>query len=1281
MVKKFKSLCLTAALLTGFAAVAAPENLLKTQFESGNLDAEKSTETPREFDVQGRLLRWRNVMGTKELCPTYEAWRTLAVSQSDTKHTMKLAFKRPVKIGTLFAFAYDNVPQSFNVNGKSCAGAGVFNFDAPVNEINFAAESIGVKVQENWASYKNLSAAPANYQFALLTLAAIADEVENLSPLAKVKVSGTGFGSKAEELVNRPAGLIDGSTYNYWHSDKNDPAPEAVLEFSAPVAAKYLGFYFGNNVFGDLPEKITAYGRENGQWRQIGELTKFVKGPHNAQRFYLLEVPAGNSFDQFRFELKAAKDRVAVTEILVLGAPGANANLQPMSADAETKAVKSWTIPAQGNDYLAGMTIQSSDGKRVRNLAPAFAKDGKFVINWNGLDDRGETVTPGEYRLSGAVAPKFSAEFESSVYMPNPVPWVTPGRTGGWLSDHVPPSAIEVIDDQIWIGAPFAEAGDTIMCLNSDGKKIWGVRWLNLAGAAKIRAFDNKLYIAAGGGWIGKKAVVTELDPKTKEFKSVLSIDLPAGVAPAKDWTQPVISGLAVNDKNIFLSFSGTDRIMVFGKDGKPVKDIALPQAGALRMVNQELWAVSVAKIVTVNPEDGKVSREIIKAGLTAPTDFAVKSDGKMIAVADAGTSQIKLFAPDGKLLKAIGSGKSRTGGKYDPSVIEKPAAVNFDRNGQIWEAEASVLPKRIAVWSTDGKLVREFLGPGRYECGSWLDPEDVNTYYAEGMIFRRVNGQWQLANIYLDTRSATVKKLTDKVMMPERPVRKNGKLFLLSDRHWSAHSIWGGETAWPDLVLKPRFAIGADGGRTYFWNDLDRNGEMSPDEIKYLEQKYSSLPWNCRFGEDLSAYFVLDNRDLMKLEPEWRNSLPVYNPDNAQLIYELPAGSSAAAVAPLEDNNKVLINRNPLSCIDSANGEIVWTYPNPLPSNSHDSPLPNEGDILHTLNVEGVIDAAGFGKVFMLNGNKGVRYLFSTDGIYLGRLFGDQRQTPPLSIETVTPGQDLSGYSLMDEAFCGTFARGADGKVRFAGGKNHHSVMIVEGLDQLQRHAETFSLSAEDAQTATLLAGMRRQKELDQALDPAAVVIKGKLYYRWRLWRDGNELKGEFTVNDPARMANSGDDWRMLFKSGGSVNVELGSHNSAQIRTGDVRLLFGMYQNKAICVAYRYKVDTGAEVREFTSPIGKVTVDKVEILKSAKVEFDRKNDGYILKFSIPASDLPVLASPTVYGDVGVIYSDTDGRINRYNLYRYSPVKGVTADVPSEIRLSPQYFQKLNLNP
>ena len=98
-----------------------------------------------------------------------------------------------------------------------------------------------------------------------------------------------------------------------------------------------------------------------------------------------------------------------------------------------------------------------------------------------------------------------------------------------------------------------------------------------------------------------------------------------------------------------------------------------------------------------------------------------------------------------------------------------------------------------------------------------------------------------------------------------------------------------------------------------------------------------------------------------------------------------------------------------PLTCISQTTGRTLWTYRNAYPSNSHDSPLPEPGEIQHTLNVEGEVSVPNFGKVFLLNGNKGVRYLFSGDGIFLGTLFADQRLAEPLSISNVREGMDLT--------------------------------------------------------------------------------------------------------------------------------------------------------------------------------------------------------------------------------------------------------------------------------
>ena len=41
-----------------------------------------------------------------------------------------------------------------------------------------------------------------------------------------------------------------------------------------------------------------------------------------------------------------------------------------------------------------------------------------------------------------------------------------------------------------------------------------------------------------------------------------------------------------------------------------------------------------------------------------------------------------------------------------------------------------------VSVWTLDGKLVRDFYGPGRYGGGGTLDPRDRTRFYYDGMEF-----------------------------------------------------------------------------------------------------------------------------------------------------------------------------------------------------------------------------------------------------------------------------------------------------------------------------------------------------------------------------------------------------------------------------------------------------------------------------------------------------------------------------------------------------------------
>lgn len=1285
------------------------QNQFTSWLRSGKINAAESGESPSMFDKQARDARWRNTFGTGVPIPYYETWRAKPVP-SDAPQTLTVKFNGTVKPGTILAFAPDATDNRFTVEGFNAPPAGIITLPVgkEIGSLTLKSAKLEPQLISNWGSRKELNTPLKAYQFSLHGLYAMPETRVNIAPFALPKVSGASLPKQADAPRISAAGLNDNTTWHFWRSEKteNGKTARAELLFPAPATVREVVLYFAGRAYDLLPKtvKVTAE-TENGT-QELGTLDGLKKEQFKGKFFYLLKNSRPDEkIKKLIFDFTPQKDIAAVSEILALAAPEDNPGLKSRT---EKKFEKRFTVP-KGDSTFASAVIVSRTGDRIRNLAPGKAEGDRFVFTWDGLDEAGIIAPDGAFQLKGALRKDLRAEYNSTPYSPNPVPWVTPDRKGGWLSDHVPPSTIEYFNGALWVGAPFAESGDTIMQLTQEGKKLWGVRWLNLSGAWTIREQGGKIYVASGGGWLGSKLFVTELDPATKDFKQLLKVEVPKQMYQKKDWKSRSFDGFAVDGDQILLSYSRLNRIDVYGKDGKKRRTIAIYSPGAMRFHNGKLYLFSGRKLLEYDLA-ADTKKEIISGELKNPGDFTFYNHN--ILVADAGANQVRTFSKDGKLLKTIGKGTPRKAGKFDPEVLDSPAAVAVDSRGQIWIAEFSTLPKRISVWSKDGTYLRDYTGPARYEAGSWLDPDDINTFYAEGMIFKRIRGEWKLDTVYLDMSPAFMKEFTSRVMLPERPLKLNGRTYIANDRHWSQGLIWYGLLE-QDNVLKPHAAVGGyekiiglfkerpanftgkPEDYTFLWVNRNNDGEMQWNELQFLKQPFVKLQWCSRLGKDLTFYWQ-GGKEIKKLQPKKGNGLPDYDLADARTVRTLSPAEYLYAMAPLTDG-QLLLNMKPLTCISQTTGRTLWTYRNPYPSNSHDSPLPAPGEIQHTLNVEGEVSVPNFGKVFLLNGNKGLRYLFSGDGIFLGTLFADQRLAEPLSINSVQEGTDLSKYSLMDEAFCGTFERGADGKVYFSGGKNHHSISEIKGLETLKRFSQNITFTKEEQKLAEE-SRIREIQEKKAALIEKPYVLpriqgndwngvpeqkvfsSGKLFYTYRLAYDDKNLRGSFQVYDTTPFINNGGDWKMLFKTGDSVNLEFASQKGKEPSAGDIRLLIAPYRGRAIAVAYRYKLegDQRKTASEFSSPVGRTTVDKVEILDKAKIRADRRNGSYRIDFSIPLAELPPLAKEKFYYDAGVIFSDDRGSQNNFNLFHHSPLKGITADVPSEIRLTPQYMKEMS---
>ena len=452
------------------------------------------------------------------------------------------------------------------------------------------------------------------------------------------------------------------------------------------------------------------------------------------------------------------------------------------------------------------------------------------------------------------------------------------------------------------------------------------------------------------------------------------------------------------------------------------------------------------------------------------PRGLAIDHDGNFY-VSDVATSRqcVEVFSPTGKHLRTIGVPGGRHEGKFNPMAMSNPVSLCIDAKGLLWVAENEIRPKRVSVWNpTTGELVRDYVGTPYYGGGGSLDADDGYAYY-DGMRFKLAP---DLSGATLD---AILYRPEEHPDVPWRGscapsvVRKwRGRTFLVSDMGpWS--KVFMGEVV--DDRLVPRIAMGdmvvtnsvgkAKTVGAFLW----QNGERSE-----CKGPRAGTIWSARVGPGMEIVMRIPSPDndwqtdaLVALRPDENLHYDFARMQRIELPDALRGMIYSCAMTP--DGKSIVVNagrskgrgESVIAAVSVADGKMLWFYPNPYPSNGHNSPLPQRGELRHTLHIEGwaTTGTGDAGSVFQLNGNKGTRYLFTADGLFLAELFGDQRlSTSQYALHEVNRGDTISGHSLNDECFYGWFGEGRGGAALQIVGKSSLSICDVAGLGGVRRLA-----------------------------------------------------------------------------------------------------------------------------------------------------------------------------------------------------------------------------------
>jgi len=815
--------------------------------------------------------------------------------------------------------------------------------------------------------------------------------------------------------------------------------------------------------------------------------------------------------------------------------------LLPLAASTPNPPIPvHFTLASPGN---VSLVIDDAQGNRVRNLVsdtpfPA----GPSTVWWDGTDDLSrdpsaaqhgidriptQFVAPGHYQVRGLVHQAVDLHYEFSIYNPGHPAWETADTTGTWLTSHVPAtSALFLPADKapggkplVYLGCWVAEGGAGLAWVDLDGVKQGGRTWIGGAWtAAQFLARDTgrqanpSIYVYAAATWgeaSGKgdvlgKAILRLTGLTLHGDKSILNYSYDTGQKPAdldaaKALWKQQMGGLAVHEDVAVVSLTLMNRLLfanattgqILGQ--APIESprgIAFdPQGNLLVISGKRLVRFRMPSDVSqLHPEQLAAPQVIIATGLDDPSSLTQDS-AENIYISDQGNShQVKVFSPEGKLLRAIGHPGVPKAGPYDTLHMNNPRGMTIDSNNHLWVAEEDFQPKRVSVWTLDGKLVKSFEGSSEYGGGGSLDPTDKTKFYYHGMEFHL---DWKAGT---DTIAAVLYRPDKDDVQPPKYGGPSSVIYSHGHRYFEdtylGHPTFGIDVAMLYLdtggILHPVAALGKANSwdllksaafqpywppnanpssplpkdsLLFTWSDINNNGKVDPEEVTFLKAVTGSIT----LMPDLAMIDSFVDGKVMRYAPAKFTpaGVPVYDIQHGEAVadgaqQQRSDGGGQALYSP----SSIVLTTAPLPFAREGVGGIDshghrWSYPTLWPGlhPSQSAPVASHpGELIGTTRLLGdFIHPAGedAGPLWGINGNFGAMYLFTADGFYVTQLFQDARTGKPWNMPHPERNMLLNDVSAHEENFFPSLTQTSDGQVYVMDG-GRTSVVRVDGLSSI---------------------------------------------------------------------------------------------------------------------------------------------------------------------------------------------------------------------------------------
>jgi len=822
------------------------------------------------------------------------------------------------------------------------------------------------------------------------------------------------------------------------------------------------------------------------------------------------------------------------------------------------------------------LVIDDAQGNRVRNLISEtpFAA-GRHVVEWDGCDDhqskqvhqqpvftfKGDPVGPGRYTVRGIVRDPVQMRYEMPLYTGGNPAWDTTDGRGGWLQDYTPPTAVVGLSDKMLVGSPVGEAFG-IVWTDLEGRRVGGLRGVSGGGGwagAELLARDNgkradasvSAYVANNFGKTFEIEALTQQPTVGAYNGGVRTMSMCVWGAGRKVYRpdEGSVTGLAVHNLTVVAAIGNKNKLLViqdknipgFGlrygdptvpdkHSGAKIAEVSVkePRGLAVTPDGKNLLAISGKSIVRFPFPPAGEPAVVVSEGLNEPSQLTLDKDGN-IFVSDKGTHQVKVFTSEGKPLRTIGKAGGPQLGSYDEQRMANPAGIAISADNKLWVAENSEFPRRISIWTLDGKFTKALYGNCNYGGGGIVDAVDPTRAYvsqAFGVLQFRLDWKKGTSDLEAilelpDRRSLNAPSIAYHVpynRVMGYALSHEGNRYLSSAYCTAAGggshcdrtiTLWkikkdglpvpvasvGNAERW-SLLQEPRFAkrwpkgVNPKGDvysnfTQYAWADLNGDGKVDPEEVQMKTNPtwrgYAGIPEAVTLGEGFS---IVDSRgNRYKPVRFTEGGAPVYDLETSDNIFPgaRTSGTSGGGQV-LDSGDGWAVHTCPPEGIPgwyvtgAKEGKFRWSYPVTSVGNhaGYVSPAPSKpGEMIAISSLAGPAFTPRGSKerLWPVVGLKGNVYVLTTDGMFVATLFKDYRQAKPGPVKAERDAL-LNDMSLGDDAWSTTLTKASDGNVYIVGGHDSTWVTRVDGLETVRRLPESEVVASEERQAAALNAG-----------------------------------------------------------------------------------------------------------------------------------------------------------------------------------------------------------------